>query len=119
MKKFWDAIISDAKFIRDHELQPRWYKIFKIFLLLGGAYAFFRVFGGRKTLVFLACFFTLSAVVHMVYRINTREFTQSWLDFVIEEVDGQPKTKPIGIYYYLAVATNLILSFLASYFLVS
>jgi uncharacterized membrane protein HdeD (DUF308 family) len=119
MKNIWEGIISDAKYIRDHELQPKWYKIFKTFLVLVGAYAFFQVFGGRKTLVFLGCFFTLGLVLHLVYRINTRQFTQTWLDFVIEDVDGELKTKPIGIYYYLAILVNLILSFLASYYFVN
>lgn len=118
MKKLWQGIISDTKFIRDHELQPSWYKISKVFLLLGGMIAFFLFFGGRKTLVFFVCFIGLGLVVHMIYRINTKGFVQSWLDFKVDEVEGQLKYQRIGIIYYLAVTTNLILSFLASYFLV-
>jgi len=119
MRKLWNGIISDLRYIRDHELQPRWYKIFKVFLLLGGMITFFLVFGSRRTLVFFGCFFGLGLVMHMVYRINTKQFTQSWLDFIVEDVDGELKTKPIGIYYYLAVIIIMILSFLASYFLVT
>ena len=34
MPKLIEAIISDLKFIRSHTLQPKWYKILKVFLLL-------------------------------------------------------------------------------------
>ena len=54
----------------------------------------------------------------MVYRIKTKKFTQSWLDFKISENEGQLEYQRIGIYYYLAVAINGIVSFVVSQLLV-
>ncbi len=114
MKKLIEGIRTDARFIRDHELQPGWYKILKVFLLLGLIVGYYLIFGLAKTLVFLGCFFSLSLIVHMIYRINTKKFTQSWLDFVVREEDGQLRYERIGLYYYLAIFLNLILSFFLS-----
>jgi hypothetical protein len=116
MRKFIQEFLYDARFIKDHELQPAWYKIFKVFLLLGLMIGFTVIFGWSKTLIFFLCFFSLSLVVHLIYRHNTKKFTQSWLDFVVEEVDGQSIPNRIGIYYYLAVIINGIISFLVSQF---
>jgi hypothetical protein len=57
-------------------------------------------------------------VVHIIYRINTHKFTQSWLDFIVELEDGISKPKRIGIYYYLAVVINGAISFVVSQLLV-
>jgi hypothetical protein len=119
MKKFMNEILYDAKFIKGHTLQPQWYKILKVFLLLGLIGCYYLIFGGIRTLVFFGCFFGLSLVVHMVYRIKTNKFTQSWLDFRISDNNGQLKYQRIGIYYYLAVAINGVISLLISQLLVS
>jgi hypothetical protein len=50
----------------------------------------------------------------MAYRINTKKYTQSWLDFEVVEENGNELPKRIGIYYYIAVFTNLVLGLLAS-----
>ena len=118
MRKIIQEIINDAKFIKDHELQPGWYKILKVFLIAGLIVGHFLLYGLVKTLVFFSCFFTLSLVVHIIYRINTHKFTQSWLDFIVELEDGISKPKRIGIYYYLAVVINGIISFVVSQLLV-
>ena len=118
MRKLIDGIRADAKFIKDHELQPGWYKILKVFLIAGLIVGYFLLYGLIKTLVFFGCFFSLSLMVHIIYRIKTQKFTQSWLDFIVEVEDGISKPKRIGVYYYLAVATNGIISFVLSQFLV-
>jgi len=118
MKKLFEGIKTDARFVRDHELQPGWYKILKIFLLLGLIIGYYLIFGLVKTLAFFGCFFGLSLVVHMVYRINTKTYTQSWLDFRVEEIEGKLVYQRIGIYYYLAVILNGLISFLISQFLI-
>ena len=118
MRKLFDGIRSDARFIRDHELQPGWYKVLKVFLIAGLIVGYFQLYGLIKTLVFFGCFFSLSMVVHIIYRIKTHKFTQSWLDFIVVVEDGISKPKRIGVYYYLAVATNGIISFIVSQLLV-
>ncbi len=110
MRKFLDAIVYDAKFIKGHTLQPRWYKIVKVILLATALAASVFIFGAQKTLAFVGIFFSLSLFVHLVYRAKTGKFTKSWLDFVVQEIDGQLKYERIGIYYYLAVVINLLLS---------
>jgi hypothetical protein len=119
MKKILNEILYDAKFIKGHTLQPQWYKILKVFLLLGLIVGYYLIFGGIRTLVFFGCFFGLSLVVHMAYRIKTKKFTQSWLDFKISDNNGQLKFQRIGIYYYMAVAINGVISLLISQLLVS
>ena len=50
----------------------------------------------------------------MAYRINTKRYTQSWLDLKVEEIDGKLVYQRIGIYYYLAVIFSLVIAFLTS-----
>jgi len=119
MNKILNEILHDAKFIKGHTLQPQWYKILKVFLLLGLIVGYYLIFGGIKTLVFFGCFFGLSLVVHMVYRIKTIKFTQSWLDFKVIYNNDQLEYQRIGIYYYLAVAVNGVISLMISQLLVS
>ena len=114
MEKLLKEIKHDAKFIKGHQLQPQWYKILKVFLLPGFIIVSYLVFGPLKMLVFFGCFFSLSLLVHMVYRINTKKFSQSWLDFEIVEEDGISQPRRIGKYYYLAVLTNALISFAIS-----
>jgi hypothetical protein len=110
MKKIWAEIKFDAEFIRGHTLQPQWYKILKVFLLLGGLAGYYFLFGGKKTLIFSLVFFGLASLLHLIYRTKTQKFTRSWLGFVVTEVDGQPHYQPIGKFYYLAVLSCLIIA---------
>jgi hypothetical protein len=119
MKKLLEEIKFDADFIKGHTLQPQWYKIFKVFLLLALIVGFVLIFGGLKTLIFFGVFFGLGLVLHMIYRINTKKFTQSWLDFKVEEVGGQLEYQRIGPYYYLIIGANGIIAFVLSRVLVS
>ena len=114
MKKLWSGIKYDAEFIRGHTLQPQWYKVLKVFLLLGALGGYYAWFGGGKTLIFCGVFFGLSFLLHMAYRTKTRKFTQSWMDFVVTEKDGQLDYQPIGKFYYTIVIINLILGILLS-----
>lgn len=108
-------IKDDASFIKSHTLQPQWYKILKVFLILGflGAHLFF--YGSRKTLIFSGLFFSLSLVVHMLYRIKTEKFTTSWLDFNVSEKNGQLAYERIGIYYYSFILINIVLSLIVAH----
>jgi hypothetical protein len=114
MQKLIKNILYDAKFIKDHELQPGWYKILKVFLLLGLGAGYFLIYGGAKTLIFLGIFFSLSLILHLIYRANTKKYTRSWLDFKVEEIEGQLKYHRIGFYYYFAVVLNGLLAFILS-----
>ena len=114
MKQFIEEIKFDANFIKGHQLQPGWYKVLKVFMILGFLAGYVMLFGSRKTLIFCAVFFSLSLLVHMAYRINTKKYTQSWLDFEVVEENGKKLPKRIGIYYYIAVFTNLALGLLVS-----
>ena len=119
MKRLLEEIKFDAEFIKGHTLQPKWYKILKVFIILGFIAGFFFLFGGKKTLLFCGLFFSLSLILHMVYRTNTKKYTQSWLDFKVTGKDGQLEYQRIGIYYYLAVAINGIVSFVISQLIVN
>ena len=114
IKKVWSEIQYDAAFIRGHTLQPQWYKILKVFLLLGALAGYYALFGAGKTLIFCGVFFGLATLLHLIYRIKTRKFTRSWLDFVVTEEDGQLSYQPIGKIYYSAVIFCLLAAILLS-----
>jgi hypothetical protein len=114
MNKLIEEIKVDLHFIQSHTLQPKWYKIAKVFVLLGLIGGYYLLFGFAKTLVFILSFIFLSAIVHFVYRIQTRRWKQSWLDFVVNEENGEMKYKRIGKFYYSTIIINAILSFIAS-----
>lgn len=118
MKKFLKEIKDDANFIKSHTLQPKWYKIFKVFMILGflGGYLF--LFGLLKTIVFSGVFFSLSLLVHLLYRVKTNKWTQSWLDFVVIEENNEIKAEKIGKFYYSFVIFNVIISLLVSQLLI-
>jgi Ca2+-dependent lipid-binding protein len=110
MSKLLDELKYDLDFIGSHTLQPGWYKILKVFILLGVIAAYWILFGFIRTIVFLSIFLFLSLAVHFLYRIKTKKYTQSWLDFVV--VEG--KTRRIGRYYYAMIIINMILAVLIS-----
>ena len=115
MSNPFKEIKDDAGFIKSHTLQPQWYKILKVFLVLGflGTHLFF--YGSRKTLIFSGLFFSLSLVVHMLYRIKTEKFTTSWLDFNVTEINGQLEYERIGFCYYSFILFNIVLSLLVAH----
>ena len=108
----------DANFIKVHTLQPKWYKILKVFIVLGFIIGFLVLFGALKTAVFFGSFFFLSFLVHMLYRINTNRFTQSWLDFIVVEENDQLRYDRIGIYYYSFIFFNILLSLLITFIII-
>ena len=114
MKKILSEIKFDAEFIRRHTLQPQWYKILKVFVILGFLAVYDLLFGAAKTLLFCGVFFGLSLAVHFLYRIKTEKYTRSWLDFKVQEENGQLNYQRIGIYYYLLVSFNFLIAVLLS-----
>ena len=114
MMKLLEEIRYDLRFIKSHTVQPKWYKVLKVFILVGFLAAYWYWFGLLKTVIFLAAFFFLSFLLHMLYRIKTHKYTQSWLDFVVVEENNEIKAKSIGKFYYSAIVFNAIISFLIS-----
>ena len=114
MSKVKNEIKDDLNFIKSHTLQPQWYKVFKVFMILGFLVGYFYLFGILKTILFFAVFILLSSVVHMIYRVNTDKWTRSWLDFVVTEEDGEIKAERIGKFYYMAIAVNVVISLVIS-----
>ena len=114
MMKVLEEIRYDLRFIKSHTVQPKWYKVLKVFILVGFLTAYWYWFGLLKTVIFLAVFFFLSFLLHMLYRLKTHKYTQSWLDFVVVEENNEIKAKSIGKFYYSAIVFNAIISFLIS-----
>jgi hypothetical protein len=114
MAKLWDEIKYDMNYIKSHTLQPKWFKIAKIFILLGFLIGYTCLFGWVKTALFFTTFILLGLIMHLVYRVKTNKYSQSWLDFVVFEENGEMKTKRIGKFYYSAVAFNVVLSLVIS-----
>jgi hypothetical protein len=114
MTKMLQEIKEDVDFVKSHSLQPKWYKILKVFILIGVLAGYYYFFGSTKTVIFLAVFLLLSLVVHMIYRMKTNKWKQSWLDFVVIEEDNKMKAKSIGKYYYSAIILNAVISILIS-----
>ena len=88
MEKILNQIKYDLEFMRSHTLQPKWFKILKVFILLGVFIRCFFLFGLPETILFIATFVTLMLVVHFSYRKKTNGYTTSWLDFVVIDRSG-------------------------------
>jgi hypothetical protein len=114
MSKIIREIKDDLDFIKSHTLQPQWYKVLKIFILVGFLAGYYYLFGCTKTAIFLAVFMLLMLFVHIIYRIKTNKFQKSWLDFIVVESDGGVKAKSIGKFYYSAIILNALFSGLIS-----
>ena len=110
MSNLLDEIKSDLNYLRSHTLQPKWFKLLKIFILLGFLIGYYALFGGVATLLFLSIFLLLSVFIHLTYRHKTNRWTSSWLDFVVIEENNKLKTKRIGKFYYSAIFVNVLLS---------
>jgi uncharacterized membrane protein YfcA len=114
MGMIWDEIKYDLEFLRGHTLQPKWFKVLKVFILLGVFAGYYALFGLPATILFIVTFFTLMLVVHFAYRRKTKKYTTSWLDFVVAEEGKEAKPKRIGKYYYPAVAVSTVISVIVS-----
>jgi len=116
--KLINEIKYDLNFIKTHTLQPQWYKVFKVFMILAFIIGYYFVFGLLKTIIFFTVFFILSFIVHMVYRVKTNRFSRSWLDFVVVEEENQIRAESIGRFYYMAIILNMVISLLISQVLI-
>jgi len=96
------------------EVQLSQYKILKVLIVIGFLVGNYCLFGLVKTMVFVAVFFLLSLLVHLVYRIKTEKCMQTWLDFVVVEENGAMRPTSIGKYYNTAVILNAILAIVIS-----
>jgi hypothetical protein len=114
MSKLMQEVKDDFNFIKSHTLQPQWYKVAKLFIILGFLVGYYLLFGFTPMVIFFIVFMLLSTLVHLIYRTKTKKFTQSWLDFIVVEEDNQAKAKSIGKYYYSAIVINAILSVMIS-----
>ena len=109
-----DEIKHDISFIRSHRLQPTWYKVLKVFILLGFIFGYYSLFDFMKALVFTVSFFALALLIHMIYRVMTKRWTQTWLDFKVAEVEGRVQAIGIGKFYYMGVTLSALLSVIIS-----
>ena len=114
MRNLLDGIKYDLNFLKSHTLQPKWFKILKVFILIGFPVGYYFLFGLTATILFLVTFISLMLVVHFTYRIKTNKFTTNWLDFIVIGDSEEQKTKRIGKYYYPAIILNAIISFIVS-----
>ena len=114
MTRLGDEIKYDVNFVKSHTLQPKWFKVAKVFILLGFLLGYNFLFGFVKTILFLAIFVFLMLLVHLTYRVKTNKWKQSWLDFVVVAEGAETKYRRIGKFYYSAIVVNAILSFAIS-----
>jgi len=82
--------------------------------VLGFLWGYDYLFGGRKTIFFSLVFLVLMLGVHFLYRAKTKRYSQSWMDFIVYEEDGERKFKRIGIFYYTAIIASGSLAFILS-----
>jgi Ca2+-dependent lipid-binding protein len=114
MKNLLDEFAYDANFLKGHKLQPAWFKVAKVFILLAVIAGFVFFFGWKRAAVFAVIFLFLMLIVHMVYRINTRKFTRNWLDFIVVEDPAKNLKQGIGLAYYASIQLNALIAFLLS-----
>jgi len=114
MARLLKEIKDDLSFIKSHTLQPQWYKVLKIFILVGFLAGYYYLFGFIKAVIFFTVFMFLMLLVHLVYRFKTDKFQKSWLDFIVVKTDEGVKAKSIGKFYYAAIILNAISSAIVS-----
>lgn len=113
-KKFVDGFKYDTSFVKDHTLQPKWYKFSKLFIIAGIIAVYWWIFGATKALIFVGVFLMVGLSLHMLYRVKTDRFTRSWLDFKVREENGVKKFEYIGGYYYGMVILGTIIAVILS-----
>ena len=114
MKNLLGEIKYDINFLQSHTMQPQWYKVLKVFILLGFVAGYYVLFGFWKTVIFVFVFMLLMLLIHFIYRIKTNKFQQNWLDFVVEETAEGVKAQSIGKFYYASIIINTLLSIIVS-----
>jgi hypothetical protein len=114
MAKLLKEIKDDLSFIKSHTLQPQWYKVLKMFILVGFLAGYYYLFGFMETVICFAVFMFLMLLVHLVYRFKTDKFQKSWLDFIVVKTDEGVKAKSIGKFYYAAIILNALCSVMIS-----
>ena len=110
MGKLLDEIKYDLAFLKSHTLQPKWFKMMKVFILLGLLGGYLWLFGIVKTMLFSGTFLLLMLLVHFTYRIKTKKYTRSWLDFTAVQPGDRKAPPRIGKYYYPAILINLTIA---------
>ena len=114
MSRLLEEIKTDLNFVKGHTLQPKWFKVLKVFILLAAIAGSYHWWGLARTAAFFAVFFFLMLLVHLTYRFKTRTFTRTWLDFVVVEENGVRRASSIGIFYYLSILINATIAFAIS-----
>jgi len=105
-----EEIKKDINFIKKHTLQPAWWKITKIFVLLGSLIIIFYIFGILKTIIWFSIILILGVTIHFIYRIKTHTYTKSWLDFKVIEKEGKLTYGRIGFLYYTLVVIIFLIA---------
>ncbi|MBT3316115.1 MAG: hypothetical protein HN390_16035 [Anaerolineae bacterium] len=119
MPKWIDEIKYDLNFLKSHTLQPQWFKIVKVFILLFLLAGYYFPFGLLNTILFFVTFIFLMSIIHFTYRSKTKKYTKNWLDFVVNKNDENLEPKRIGKYYYPVIIVNAVISFIISQLLPS
>jgi hypothetical protein len=114
MSKLLEELKYDLGFVKTHTLQPKWYKVLKVFILLGVLVGLWLLLGWARTVVFFTVFILLSFLLHMLYRIKTNKYTRSWMDFKVVTENNEIKAKSIGLFYYSAIMFNAAIALVIS-----
>jgi hypothetical protein len=93
-------IKKDINFLKKHTLQPAWWKIARILILLAALLTIWLIFGILMVVVWFSIVAILALLVHMLHRIKTNTYTKSWMDFRVKEIDGKLTFERIGLLYY-------------------
>lgn len=96
-------IKTDIDFLKNHTLQPFWWKIAKVFILITGTITIWKIFGLLKTIIWFLIILVLASAVHLIYRVKTNTYTKSWMDFRVKEIDDKLTYERIGMLYYSLV----------------
>ncbi len=110
-------IKKDIDFLKNHTLQPFWWKIAKVFILITGTITIWKIFGLLKTIIWFLIILVLASVVHLIYRIKTNTYTKSWMDFKVKETNGEQTYQRIGLLYYSLVITIFFIATLTVFLL--
>jgi len=103
-------IKKDINFLRNHTLQPTWWKTTKIFILFASVIIIWIIFGILKVIIWFSIVVLMGLLVHMIYRTKTHIYKKSWMDFKVKEIGGKLTYERIGLLYYSLVALMFLIA---------
>lgn len=95
-----EIIKPDLNAILDTDVQPMWFKILKIIILIVGGGTLWITAGFKWFTVILLSLLFSGLIIHFFYRIKTKTYTKEWMGWKPKTATG---SRFIGKEYYIMI----------------